>query len=329
MSANGNHAHVGGAPVRSLPPGYTEEDRFWVRLAFLHGQPLRALPADGATAQALARPSVPRPATGVLCWGGWCVPADLDYTSGRIDAGNFNPPDRGCGATMHITYAQGTVGLDAHYDGAHGWQLSAGGVSELRRVAAAVATDEAILMATRPAPAVELQGPSVAARFRTDDHRFTVSFDARAFLVRASDDALRAIINVDYQGDAATDAVALDMADRRLNAELVAAFDYLGALQEGTQTRRETVGFECSLDATQFLRWMQQHRPRALALELCERHGVRLERIPSGASAGLWRWLRPNGEDEFRGPFASAVYAALDACERLTLVEQEIREFGV
>ena len=176
-------------------------------------------------------------------------------------------------------------------------------------------------MGAQPLAAPELTRPEVPARFYTDCHTFTVNFDARAYLMQASDEALLGIMYVGYGGDYATDNVAEYFADRKLNPELCEAFDFLGAVN--SRPLAETTGFECRIDAQAFLRWMHECRPTALAKYLCKEYGVILSQAQEEEILGMWDWRDAQGNAcECSLPTEEA--AALDAMAQLGLLEQEL-----
>jgi len=170
-----------------------------------------------------------------------------------------------------------------------------------------------------------LSGPEVPARFYTDCHTFEVTFDARVYLQQASDEVLRSIMCVGYGGDCCTDNVAEYLVDHGLNEELQEAFDFLRAVNR--RAGKDPTGSECQLDGQAYLRWMKACRPQVLALYLCKQYDVDLMQAEEEEIRGMWDWGGTEG-DACEHAFDTREEAALDACEKLNLFEQELEACG-
>jgi len=167
------------------------------------------------------------------------------------------------------------------------------------------------------------EGPEVPAKFWTDDRVCEVDFDARPYLVQATDRDLLSIIETGFTGDYATDAVAEFMGT--LVPGIARGMDYLGMVQSGI--RREPIGFECSVDRTQFMRWMDAHRKQTLAAFLCQRAGIRVRLIKDAEPTAGWTWeeFDSDGSEpvrESQGLLPTRETALLDAYEKCQLLER-------
>lgn len=166
----------------------------------------------------------------------------------------------------------------------------------------------------------------VRAKFWTDDHVCEAEFDARPFLMQASDDELLAIIEIDYRGDYATDAIAEFMGT--LDAGVAEGMAYIGTVQKARLN--VDLGFECMIvNPEDFLRWMDLHRTAALARHLCSVAGVVLQRHKEAEAKGDWGWDFFDGHDDpqetSEGLFKTKEAAILDAYQKLSLLEKAAR----
>lgn len=306
-----------------LPSSYTEKARFWVKLAYLAGNPLKQIPDSSDEALRLARVHVGDNQTGVLKWCGWSVPADLNYETSTIDAGGFRVELNAQTGTFLIRLEHATLELEVVFSNESGWYASNYGTSSLFDRVKALVSDEMVIDATEQAVSLSLSGPAVPARFYTDDHAFSADFDARAYLTVAADKNLTAIINAGYGGDYCTDAIAEFFSDKNLNDTLVKGFQYLSICME--VPGRDSVGFECRVDGPAFLQWMHAHKPLVLARELCSRADVRIVQAQEEEVKGMWDWIGDEGH-VCECSFDTEEEAILDAYQRLKLLDSEIAD---
>ncbi len=307
------------APAQSACTGYAPRTLFWLKLAHLSGRPVAPVPVEDAAALAAAQQAVGNKLSGVLSWGGWNVPASLALSSSNIDAGHFQPDAHNTTGNLRLALGGANFVIEAAYAFGTGWYVTEGGVAQFVEQAARAVSDAMVLSGARRAPA--LVGPAVRANFWTDDRTYEVEFDARPYFVAAPVDALLAIAEVGFVGDAATDQVAEHMAEHRLNETLVEAFEYLGALQRARP--REPVGFECAIEAKSFYRWMDSQHRRELAVWLCTRAGVRLVEAEEEEIRGMWDWLDEQGHTSAASQ-PTLEDAALDAYRTLNLLQQAL-----
>ncbi len=304
-------------PVYAWLKGYGDSTRFFVRLAHALGTPVE-LSQDGPQTLERARAACGESLSGVLSWGGWNVPANLATVQCTVDAGDFRPektPARGA-FEASLPGVRGTLRVEVACNGEAGWYLTAEGAQQAYEQLERLVPDS--VFAQRKLPAT--MGPEVRAKFWTDDHVFEVYFDARPFLAQASDEALEAIVNVGYVGSECTDEVALYAERMQLDADLVEAFGYLGAVQKSRL--KNPPGFECQVDGPQLLDWLAQCRPVLLHRLLCERHEVSTVQAEEEEIRGMWDWLDDQG-NACEHSFDTEEEARANAVEMLGLLAQE------
>lgn len=297
---------------------------FWLRLAYLEGK----LPADCLKEPTLAHDVARRVCGtqfyGVLKWGGWSLPAILDLTDSSIDAGDFEPKLTGkqsTPGTLALTLGKGRIEFEVFFQKGTGWSVSKAGVLEFYDQLEKMVSLETLGVEIDKLQAPALEGPEVPVRFYTDCRTFEIKFDARAYLQQAGEEVLRAIMSVGYGGDYCTDNVAEYMADHGLNEELQEAFDFLRAVNR--RASKDPTGFECQLDGQAYLTWVKACRPQVLALYLCGRYDIDLMQAQEEEIHGMWDWVGPEG-NACDHSFDTLEEAALDACEKLNLFEQEM-----
>lgn len=269
-SQNNIPATQAATPVTAhedLEARYSDRTKFWLRLAMACGKRLTP-DADDMKALEQARAEVGNHLDGVLRWSGWNLPATLQLSDSTVDAGDFRPEKPAVG-TLVVKLELAQLDLEVAFSATRGWFLTSSGAAS-----AYAQMEQAFPRVVPEEPAAASAQPAVQARFWTDDREFEVEFDARAYLEQASDEQLCAIIDVGYGGDYATDAIAEFMLDRGLNQDITEAFEYLNVLNRSR--RRESTGFECKVDPTQFLTWMDANRQPTLAKLLCEHEGIRI-----------------------------------------------------
>lgn len=305
-------------------PAYSERTWFFLRLAFALERPVSPLPADDALALMGAFSACRGTLDGTLSWGGWNIPAALKYESSRVDSGDFVPANPAKpGRFIASLPAVGRIEFEAAYvDVDRNWCITATGAEQFKAALEKKVPDADVLaFAQRDGAAENLPGPYVKAEFWTDDRVFEVEFDARPYLMQASDTALADIIEAGYRGDYSTDYVAEYVNDNGLNQDLAEAFAYIGAIQKSG--RKNDIGFEVSVDDQSFLRWMDEQRPVALACALCDRAGVRIVQAEEEEIAGRWDWLDEQGNAS-ASSLETAEEAALDAYLSLGLFQRAL-----
>jgi hypothetical protein len=98
----------------------------------------------------------------------------------------------------------------------------------------------------------------VPADVHTDDWTYDVRFDCTRWLKKASVKDLTALANGGWSRDYPADEVAIYMA--RYNRAIAELFKYIETVNRG----REHIGFECLVDETAALRWLEEYRPSVL-----------------------------------------------------------------
>lgn len=305
--------------ARTADVEFAPRTLFWLKLAHLLGRPVNPLPADNDEALTAARALVGPALDGVLLWEGWTIPATLDVVTSSVDAQDLRPSAAAAVGSLTLQMDGKSFSIEAGFTSEKGWYLSAGGVARFTDQVNRSVRDEDVL--TPRAPDCNPGELEVKASFWTDDRSYEVSFNAAPYFSQASVDKLLSIAEVGFVGDSCTDRVAEYMADRRLNEDLVEAFEYLGALSKARL--REPVGFECRIDDEDFYRWMDMRHRSEFAQWLCVRAGVRLTEAQEDEVRGLWDWVDDAG-NACECSLATQEEAALDAYETLGLLEQAI-----
>lgn len=174
------------------------------------------------------------------------------------------------------------------------------------------------------APSEELPEPKVSAEFWTDDRAVEVTFDARPYLIQASKQELVGIIEAGYSGDYSTDAIAEFC--ESLVPEISEGFAYIHTVQK-SHSKLQDVGFECSINAVEYLHWMAAYREPLLASILCARHGVEVHESKNDNDNSRWSWKQDfplNRACEHS--YDSKRSANLGAYISLNLLGEELRE---
>lgn len=91
----------------------------------------------------------------------------------------------------------------------------------------------------------------IRAECHSDDYVYNVEFDVAAWFEQASDGEIKALAGCNWGGDYPADSVAKFYEDK--NPSLAILFDYV--------RRKEGCGFECYVDQTQGLTWLEANRP--------------------------------------------------------------------
>jgi hypothetical protein len=103
---------------------------------------------------------------------------------------------------------------------------------------------------------------TIPAECHSDDYIIEAQFDAEPWFLQASDEEITQLARCEWRGDYPADAVAMFMADK---SDLVGdVFKYV----ELVAHRKNSPGFECSVDPQAALNWIREHRPH-LAAGLC------------------------------------------------------------
>jgi hypothetical protein len=313
---------------------YSDRTRFFLRLAVALGNPVDPVPKDDVLACNQAVAACGESLDGILKWHTWNLPASLALRTSGIDAGAFKHEEPLTGR-MHLSLKNNLrVDFEVAYTPGGGWYLTSRGSQQFyEQLERAVPRwrERTQQASQTPSPgadvATELPGPPVKATFWTDDRVFTVEFDARPYLMRATDEQLLSILEVGFSNDESTDWVAEYVAENKLNAELVNAFAYIGALRKAL---KDPIGFECSVDVEGYYRWMDAHRRAVLARALCFAEGIIARRYDAEAAEGDWGWERSaiGSESVIESDklFDTQDAALLDAYTQLNMLETVLSE---
>jgi len=358
MEAGSNMpASVAGSLAPRL---YSDHTLGMLRLASALLRPVHPLPIDDSEARQAAYLAVGTlsgivtfkdlviPA--VLTPQGWLISDPEDTVRKRMGLGSLSF------AQFCFATPAGTFSVDAEYAPNRGWSLTGTGEQKLfdqlstmipaERLfpsgskvfmgntahlppvgAGSVLTD---LLEAQPADLVQIArqtstrllpastGPVVKARFWTDDHRFEADFEAQDYFAQASVDSLLSIAEVGFSGDYCTDYVAEFMQGR--NEDIDDGFAYIHALQKSAM--KDPPGFECSVDAGDYFRWMDHHYRSELAQWLCVQEGVIVSQPDEPEILGKWCWHL--GETACDRSFDSQVDACLNAYENLRLLQNAL-----
>ena len=101
-----------------------------------------------------------------------------------------------------------------------------------------------------------LASPVVRAKAHSDDRLLEVSFIANEWMTDASDEALLELAGAGWTGCEGADSVALS-AESAGDSGIGALLDYV----RRTKDRINPIGFECSVDESDAMAWLCQHRP--------------------------------------------------------------------
>jgi hypothetical protein len=201
------------------------------------------------------------------------------------------------------------------------------GVRDWHQLKAALGTSPALPAVPLEREQPEVFGPVVTAKFWTDDYVVEASFEAQAYMSQASDAALRGIFEVGFVGDSWTDVAAEYAAEVLKNPDILEGFEYLNARNKGR--RRDTLGFECSIDPETFLLWMDANKKPLLARMLCDYEGVTLvpaqgSAVNAGQPGWTWEWYE---EPDSETSFLTEESARLDAYDKLSLLNRALTDF--
>lgn len=323
-------------------PKYSSETWFLLRLAQALDRPVYQLTAnEQETLDTVWARLEERSVDGVLSWSGWNVPATLNLRRFTLDAGDFRPDTTAESALFqfrlpglhdkialkHITFAKDSLAAQlatpAKRERAQNdktWIVPLAAYEQLRDYLKTRISRDAILKSAGWV-VPKYEGPEVEAEVHTDDRVMQTTFDARPYLQQASDDQLLGILQVGFSGDYCTDDIALYARDHALDPDVVEIFAYLNAVQRG-----KTMGFECSVDPKDYLRWLDQVRPTPLARYACENEGVSVAEGPLDEKGNpSWSW---SYQGETKAWFPSREGAWLDAYHRLGGLRYALRTYG-
>lgn len=97
----------------------------------------------------------------------------------------------------------------------------------------------------------------IHAEVHSDDCVMQVEFDATPWFAQASDEQIRELAKIDWQGDYAADAVAEFFEET--NPKIKALMTYLQSIQ-GLRSHKDCCGFECSVESEDALAWLKERR---------------------------------------------------------------------
>ena len=96
----------------------------------------------------------------------------------------------------------------------------------------------------------------IRAEVHSDDFVFEAKFDAEPFFQEASEQQIIDLADCGWRGDYPADDVARHVSAMEDYAEVAAVLDYT--------TRKDEVGFECSVEKDDALKWIASNRPDIL-----------------------------------------------------------------
>lgn len=117
--------------------------------------------------------------------------------------------------------------------------------------------------------AVGIEVPAVLA---SEDLNQSTTFDARPYLVTATDDQLIRIWDDGLSDSIAMDEVAETVNRLVPNQGIQEVEDYVNTVH-----RFNEVGTECSIDPAGFIAWLREQRPEVYALLVCNQEGIWIE----------------------------------------------------
>lgn len=151
----------------------------------------------------------------------------------------------------------------------------------------------------------------VTAKAHSDDHLYSVEFDAAPWFEQARLGQIMELHGIEWKGDYAADAVAEFF--ESTNPDIAELLEYT----RRTQGTSHACGFECSVDADEAMAWLKEHRDDVWAVLLCIDKGVSITDIKDGKLKGWWEWSADSEESD--SSFRTISNAALDAVEVLGL----------
>lgn len=278
--------------------------------------PQMALPQDEVRAFALKALNGGK-VSGVLAWQGWNMPCELDLQTALVDAGDFVPAQASAPGSFVLRIRGQSFHWEVGYDAEKGWFLSQGGAEAAQIALEHLAPRDVLLHLGLSRRYVKLPGQPVPATFKTDGGDIEVDFDARAYLLQASSKEIAAIIECEFGGDYATDAIAEWESGAGGNDEVAYGFEWLGH-QIGD------IGFECHINGQAMLRWLDENRRQVLAEALCAFFNVDLVRAQEEDVQGRWDWLYAGNACDMS--FEAREEAALDAYLKCNLLQDAMQE---
>lgn len=286
--------------------GLTLRTKTLLRLAFALGTPVSLKGGSEAFVQQEALAVIGNELSGLLQWRGWNVPASLSVSNSSIDAGDFKPENASI-ALFSFTAKGERLSAEIAYSPVNGWYLSSAGAAQLTSKLGEIVSDEDLLG--------KVKAPMVTAEFWTDDYVFETSFDATPYFEKASEKELLALMECDFSGDSASDAVAEHAAT--YTPKLQDAMNYIALHNKGA---RDSIGFECSVDRKSFLVWMSGRRAALLAKLLCLQNDVVVSKSQDEETEGMWNWRTLSEGSECALPSEEDAY--FEACQRLKLLDK-------
>ena len=151
----------------------------------------------------------------------------------------------------------------------------------------------------------------VRAEVHSDDRVFEASFFANQWFIEAADDRILALA---YDGEWGRCYEADSVAESADHVPAVAkVFEYLNIIK---LSQRETVGFECTINRADAMRWLQRHRHGLWCQIICYKNDVRIVEAQEPEVAGMFDWLDESG-NACEMSFDSADLAAMNAVQQL------------
>jgi hypothetical protein len=104
----------------------------------------------------------------------------------------------------------------------------------------------------------------IRAEVHSDDNVVKINFDATDWFTQATEEQIVELARCGWRGDYPADEVAMWTSDQ--NSEVARVFAYL---EEISIHQKETLGFECSVNAKDAIAWLKANQPQVeYAVEL-------------------------------------------------------------
>ena len=155
----------------------------------------------------------------------------------------------------------------------------------------------------------------IRAEIHSDDYVFEASFFAQNWFIGAADSCIQTLIAEDWGHCEEADAVARS-ADNDWRVAQV--FDYIHA---HNKSDCDPVGFECTINATDAMRWLRQQRYGLWCRLRCDERDIRIVEAQKPEVAGMYDWIGPLG-NACTISLESPDHAAVNAVETLGLDEE-------
>lgn len=291
---------------------YSEGTLFLARLALLKGLALPPEAVDEQLKERLLEALDDGQLSGVLKWGGWNLPADLDLRTCKLDAGDFKADAENVRGSFALRLGQQQLSWEVGYRSEKGWFLTAAGASEAKDSVKNLLPEVTFQKA--------LPGRPVLARLVSDDQVAEVVFDIRPWLMRCNATEVACLLQEQFNCEAQPDAVAEWMGSAGGDPGVKEVFDYLA----GAQQFVDDLGYSVYIDAQASLTWLSQHAPAVLNKALCRWQDVDLVQAEEEEIRGRWDWIA--GKEACDMSFETEEEAAADAVRQLGFLATAVEE---